>query len=323
MTSTLSIKLNLSGGLSDQNVNFDPTMIDINAKKSRYSANKSNVIYFPPTIKIRKQEVLNAGGGLSPIQVFTSPVYTNKLLQQYTNVRGYKPLSLKEAEKKGIIRDNFDYFFNLLFPKNGKILLNNIAYTIISSKIASTKIPRDAKKGENMIFKLNVDLRIIRKDKDTMVNRKRQSCKEQRAGINATLDALGWSDFGFDERDEDKPKKLSDTNLGPLYTSSSTGIATGKVKKSDPSKKQYYNPYGFPAAYAQPRYNSNSSSSSKSLPRAYPVAPPYINPYGPYASMPMYPVAPPKKISSATAGGGITRKRSSKKSKNTRRVHFV
>lgn len=321
MTSTLSIKLNLSGGLSDQNVSFDPTMIDVSAKKSKDAANKSNAIYFPPTIKITKQEVLNAGGGLSPIQVFTSPVYTNKLLQQYTKVRGYKPLSLKEAEEKGIIRDNFEYFFKLLFPKNGKILLNNIAYTIVSSKIASTKIPSEVKKGEKMTFKMDVDLRVIRKDKDSIVNRKRQNCRDQRADINATLDALGWFEIGFGERDEDKPKKLSDISLGPLYTSRDTGYAKERLqKKSD--KKRYYNPYGYPIAYAQPR--SKSSSSSKTLPRAYPFAPPYINPYGPYAGMPMYPVAPPQKKSAPTsAGGGRTRKRRSKRSRRTHRVHFV
>lgn len=325
MTSTLSIKLNLSGGLSNQNVSFDPTMIDVSAKKSKDAANKSNAIYFPPTIKIRQQEVENAGGGLPPIQVFTSPVYTNKLLQQYTKVRGYEPISLKEAEEKGIIRDNFEYFFKLLFPKNSKILLNNVAYTIVSSKIASTKIPSEAKKGEKMTFEMDVDLRVIEKDKDSMVNRKRQSCSKQRAAINATFDELEWFNFGFDERVEDKPKTLSDISLGPLYTSRDTGYATERLqKKSD--KKRYYNPYGYPVAYAQPR--SKSSSSSKSLPRAYPVAPPYINPYGPYAGMPMYPVAPPQKKSAPTSaaaagGGGRTRKRRSKKSRRTRRVRFA
>ena len=171
---------------------------------------------------------------------------------------------------------------------------------------------------------MDVNLRVIRKDKDTMVNRKRQSCSKQRAAINATLDELGWLDIGFDERDEDKPKKLSDISLGPLYTSRDTGYATERLqKKSD--KKRYYNPYGYPVAYAQPRYKF--SSSSKSLPRAYPVAPPYINPYGPYAGMPMYPVTPPQKksapTSAAAAGGGRTRKRRSKKSRGTRRVHFA
>ena len=202
----------------------------------------------------------------SPIQVFTSPVYTNKLLQQYTKVRGYKPISLKEAEEKGIIRDNFEYFFNLLFPKNSKILLNNVAYTIVSSKIASTKIPSEAKKGEKMTIKMDVDLRVIRKDKDSMVNRKRQSCKDQRAALNDTFDKLGWFSLGFDERDEDKSKTLSDISLGPLYTSRDTGYATERLqKKSD--KRRYYNPYGFPVAYAQPGSKSSprTGSSSKSL----------------------------------------------------------
>lgn len=317
MTSTLSIKLNLNGGLSDQNVSFDPTMIDINAKKSKDSVNRENVIYFPPTIKIRKQEVLNVGSGISPIQVFTSPAYTSKLLQQYSKMRGYKPLSIKQAEEKGIIRDNFEYFLNVLFPKNGKILINNIAYTIISAKIASTKIPSDAKKGNKITFKMDVNLRIIRKDKDTMVNRKRQSCKNQRKEINTTLNELGWHDIGFDERPEDKPKKISDTKLGPLYTSSNTGIATGRMEKSRDPKKRYYNPYGYPIAYAQPM--SRSSSNPKNIQSAVPMPQSYINPYGPYGSFSMPQKKPPTK-----AGGGRTRKRTgNKKSRATCRVHFV
>jgi len=324
MTSTLSIKLNLSGGLSDQNVSFDPMMVDINTKKSRDAANKSNVIYFPPTIKIRKQEVLNAGGGLSPLQVFTSPVYTNKFLRQYTRVRGYKPLSIKEAEDKGIIRDNFEYFFKLLFPKNAKILLNNIAYTIVSAKIASTKIPSEAKKGDIMRFKMDVNLRVIRKDKDSMVNRKRQSCRNQRSEINATLDALGWDDIGFDERDEDIPKKLSDTNLGPLYTSSSTGYANSRASNNNDPRRRYYNPYippgyappGYaPPGYAPPGYARSGYARSGYARSGY--APPY-NPYNPYGYARYAPPAQNK-----TAGGGRTRKRSSKKSRSTRRVHVA
>ena len=172
-----------------------------------------------------------------------------------------------------------------------------------------------------MTFNMDVNLRVIRKDKDSMVNRKRQSCRNQRSEINATLDALGWDDIGFDERDEDKPKKISDTR-GPLYTSSDTGFATGRVQKSR-SRKPYYNPYGYPVAYAQPR--SASNSNQRNIPRAVPVAP-YMNPYGPFA-VPMYPnpSAPPpsQNKTPATAGGGRTRKRSSKKSRRTRRVHFA
>jgi hypothetical protein len=289
MTSTLLIKLNISGGLDDKNVSYKPQMTD------RTLDAKAETIYFPPTIKITEPVVKEIAQGMPPITVFTLRDKFSRFLRYYTRRRSFKKISVEDAYKKGIIRDNLHYFKELLFPDRGsnKIYLGERVYTILSSDVDHFKIPPVGPSSmPPFTFEMTINIKVIRQDKNTLENRTKMNCVDKRKAINKTMDDLGWFDSGFDEREEDRGKLLGDDKTGPMYSSVATGVATGKVPgKEKQAYARYYNPYAPPMRRASSSPTSSSTSSSGSgLTR--PIMP--YNPFAPgFGALPYaYPVEP-------------------------------
>ena len=292
MSSQLKIVLSTRGGLKEKNITFTPNMV--------FVKNKSNVIFFPPTVKITsslvKRAVPQAGRELD---VFTSRVYFTQFMKYATNKRRFKPITLEQSRRRGIVESNFNYFKNIFFKKNNRIFIGNRGYTIISSNLnlSSSNIPTQS---SNLTFKMNVDLNIIDSRKDTFINRTRLSCNDTRANINEQWEAF----FGEPYFDDEIPRNKTLNQQAPVMFTNDQGLAIEKA----PTKYRKLTPM---VPYAQPGFNPYQPQ----LPvRGY--INPQLNPY--------YPVANAKPIANqGTQTGGKKKKTRRRKIKNnrTRKLH--
>ena len=295
MSSQLSIKITTTGDLTERNISFRPNMVFIK--------DSSTTIYFPPTVKITNslisKAVPEAG---TPLSVFTSLSYFTKFMKYATSKRRFKPISLEQAEKQGITKDNFNFFKDIFFKRNNRIFIGGKAYSIISSKLdlETSSIPKNK---TNLNFVMSVKLNIINKKNDTYLNRTKLSCKVARQDINDQWEQF----FGEPFFDDGLPSSKKISQKAPVMYTSDMGIAEGTA----PSKYRKVTPLIPP--YIQP-----------GLINPYQ---PNINPRGymPAGQNPFFPTAIAKPIAErGTQTGGKKRnktKRRKKKIKGTRKIN--
>ena len=299
MSSQLRIIVNTKGALQENTIPFTPSMV--------FNKVKANRIYFPPTVKLDSSLVRNAVPNVEdPLSVFINNTNFTVFMRYATNRKRFKPITLQEAKDNGTIENNFEFFKNIFFKKNNRIFFNGKAYNIISSEINMDKsiIPTDK---NNLTFTMNISLKIIERSKDTYLNRKKMTCKEQRENINEQWILF----FGRPLFDDEAYKATKISQKAPvMYSSNDTGIAQGKAPSKYKSVTKLV-PTGAVPPYVQPGIINPYQ--------------PQVNTQGimPRVSNPFFgsPQTPQLlRRNSAPSGGSKTKKRRNKKIRGTRRV---
>ena len=232
MSSIIAIKLNLSGELNDKNVTFYPSTINPNMINT--------TIYFPTTFKITdkliKKSIVETNDFL---EIVTSATLFSKIIMKITQKGDYKPISLQEAESTGIVKENMMFYKNKIFKKNSKIFLSRRAYDILQSSLDENSITIPSSRN-NLIFKMNINLKIISSANNNYENRKAISCENKRNKINEIYNEL----FGKDLFGYRPPIAKSLSQISPtMYSSVNTGQTRG-FGPVFPSKYPYQmNPY--------------------------------------------------------------------------------
>jgi hypothetical protein len=283
--STITIKLNTKGDAVKNDITFKPSMVNPNMK--------ATTIYMPPTFKLSDSLIKKAVKESTSIEeVLTTPSMFQSLLRYSTDrAKGYKRISLQEAEKTGIIDSNYSFMQQLWLKKGQRIFIDDRAYDIISSKIQNKTFPTS---NDNIAFNMSVDIRVIQSKRNSIINRTKMSCDDKRSYINELYEELyGIPFFGY------RDPSVKQGNAPVMYSSVKTGIATGKSPGKDKPKTNPYAPYG----------TVNGVAPYGMMPAAIPVAYPY-----PYPSAPPAPTRGGKKKNKSTR-----RKRRKRKSSTSKR----
>lgn len=224
--SYIDIIINTVGDVVRKQVSFKPSMIDMNIKSTN--------VYFPPTFVLTNKKILKVVKETSSVpEILTSATMFDTLVKYYTDrAKGYKRINLEQANSLGIIDKNFEFMLKLWFKPNSQIIIDNRAYNIIKSDITNTKLPNNR---SNLRFEMRVNLKLIRKDRDSRINRQKMSCEQQRDDINTIYETLyGVPFFSYREKST-KPQ-----NAPVMYTNDK-GQTTGKTQTKSPYVPPQYN----------------------------------------------------------------------------------
>lgn len=252
--STITIKLDTTGDSVKNGLTFVPSMTDPDMK--------ATTIYMPPTFKLSDSLIKKAVKESTSVkEVLTSPSMFHALVSYSTDrAKGYKRISLEEAEKNGIIESNYNFMLNLWLKNGQRIFIDDRAYDIISSTITSSSMPKTNKRLQ---FSMVVSLRVIESKRNSVVNRMKMSCDDKRDNINKIYEELYGVPF-FGRRAPSTKQAAAPV----MYSGPKTGIATSASPKKTPPKTNPYAPYpmrvhgvapygmmpaAFPVAYAFPQ----------------------------------------------------------------------
>lgn len=230
--STITIKINTIGDAVTNNLTFTPSMINPDMK--------ATTIYMPPTFKLSNSLIKKAVKDSTSIkEVLTTPSMFQSLLRYSTDrAKGYKRISLQEAQERGIIDSNYTFMQQLWLKKGQRIFIDDRAYDIITAKIQNKTFPSS---NDNVAFTMTVDIRVIQSKRNSIINRTKMSCHDKRSYINDLYEELyGIPFFGY--RDPSVKQSVAPV----MYSSPNNGIATahspGKTKQ--PQQTNSFAPYG-------------------------------------------------------------------------------
>lgn len=262
--STITIKINTIGDVVKNNITFTPSMVEPDMK--------ATTIYMPPTFRLSKSLIKKAVKDSSSVkEILTTPSLFQSLVRYSTDrAKGYKKITLQEAEESGIVKNNYKFMQQLWLKKGKRIFIDNRAYDIITSTIKNTTMPESNK---NLQFKIDIDLRVIQSRRNNLVNRTKMSCDDKRERINQLYEELYGIPF-FSYRDP----SLKQSAAPVMYSGPKTGIATARSpgKTKEPKQTNPFAPYGskiqgvapygmmpaaVPIAYAVPQQLQQSSTT--------------------------------------------------------------
>ena len=230
--STITIKINTIGDVVKNNMTFTPSMIDPDMK--------ATTIYMPPTFRLSDSLIKKAVKDSSSVkEILTTPSMFQSLVRYSTDrAKGYKRISLQEAEESGIVESNYKFMQQLWLKKGKRIFIDDRAYDIITSTINDTTMPESSK---NLQFQMSVDLRVIQSKRNNLVNRTKMTCDDKRARINQLYEDLFGAPF-FNYRDS----SLKQNAAPVMYSGPKTGIATARSpgKTKQPKQTNPFAPYG-------------------------------------------------------------------------------
>lgn len=230
--STVTIKINTTGDAVKNNLTFTPSMINPDMK--------ATTIYMPPTFKLSDSLIKNAVKDSTSVkEVLTTPSMFQTLVRYSTDrSKGYKRITLQEAEKSGIIESNYKFMQQLWLKKGQRIFIDDRAYDIITSTINKTTMPESS---QNLHFTMQVDIRVIQSKRNNLVNRTKMTCDDKRERINQLYEDLYGVPF-FNYRDP----SLKQSAAPVMYSGPNTGIATSRSpgKTIQPIQSNPFAPYG-------------------------------------------------------------------------------
>ncbi len=261
ISNTINIKIKTRGDyVTDTNkpITFTTNMIDPN--------NKTNSpIYFTSNIKLTDELIKDANLGVRTKDIFSNPGDFTRLLQYAMRPgSGFKPLILQQAKKQGIVDNNIEFLMKMYFPYKGKFFIDGKVYIIRKSEIIKTNIT------SNSPFSIEIELALIDgKKQPNMVGFKRENCKDQAKNLDEQAKKVLGINLGLG--DYTLPKRPPPV----MYTSSKTGVTTGKKKP----QQTPYNPYGYNPQQRYNPYGYNPQQTPYNPYRYNPQQTPY-NPYG-------------------------------------------
>ena len=289
----IQITLNLVGDINDKGIKFVPSMINPNIKV--------DTIYFPMTIELSNSKIHKAVPEISdPLLIFVKYSYYSKFMFYATDPYRYTPIELGTDTAETIINKNIKYIVNAFFSKY--IQINGRSYRILSKEVNNNKTSYPKSKGQPLITKINVELNLIERKDDTIVNRTRQGCIAKRQAINKTTMEL-FNRPLFSIRQSDIVHSISD-KPPIMYSNVKRGTTMGRTpSKTINIQNAYYPPYG--SIYPQPFVARPPGNTSQYTQYAY-------APYGYAPTMPItYPIQQTKQ-SNLSKKGGTRRKNNCK-----------
>ena len=259
MVSYLTMKLDIDGDYKG-NITFTPNMTD--------NTIKSKEIFFPPMFKLSNSLISKAvPDSTSSKEVLTSQGMYTRLVKYATDTtRGYKKISIQDADKGGIIEDNMKYMMKLWLPNNSSIMLNNRTYNIVTSRFEK----KGSIIGQPTNYTATIKVRVIQKERDNFVDRQRMTCDDKRAEIDKMYQELFGGIF-FSYRDP----STKDMRMAPTMQTNNYGQTTGTTQIAQnnyaPTGRPGVAPYGMmpaiPIAFAQPVVMPRGGKKSRKLRR--------------------------------------------------------
>lgn len=244
MSSILTIKITTDGDYVIKNpIQFTPSMI----RESGY------IIYFPPTIKLSNKLFNDILPEEEIISILTSRTLFTKFLNKIIKKKDFKKITLKEADEKGIVKHNMNFYKDLFFNKR-KFYFNGVAFTIRKSNMinysAPTKLPTTVPAYLN--YELVVNLSLIKTSRATRVNMMRENCKDKAKRINDLSKELFGKSLGL-YKEEDSELNLREL-LPAMFSSPETGYTTENIPRQQQYPRQQYRlPYP-PQQYLPQQY---------------------------------------------------------------------
>ena len=245
MVSYLTMNLDIDGDYKG-NIVFTPNMTDRTVTASK--------IFFPPMFRLSDSLIRKAVEGIRDLkESFVSQVMYMKLVKYATDpAKGYKKISIQDADKSGIISDNMKYLLNLWVAKNGNIMINNRVYNIVTVRF----VKQGNVIGQPTNYSLSAKVRVIQKERDGMVARQRMSCDDKREHINELYNEL-FADILFSRGSSSRDERLAPTMMTNNYgqTTGKTQIAQAPANNQypfAPPRGMYAAPVAMPMAYAVP-----------------------------------------------------------------------
>ena len=213
MVSYLTMNLDIDGDYKG-NIVFTPNMTDRTVTASK--------IFFPPMFILSDSLIREAIEGIRDLkEAFVSQVMYMKLVKYATDqAKGYKKISIQEANKSGIISDNMKYLLNLWVAKNGNIMINNRVYNIVTVRF----VKQGSVIGQPTNYSLTAKVRVIQKERDGMVARQRMTCDDRREYINELYNEL-FAGILFSRDSSSRDERLAPTMMTNNY-----GQTTGRTQ---------------------------------------------------------------------------------------------
>ena len=178
MANSLKIMFDAStmNGTIVKNMKLTPSMLN-----EKIYSSFSNILFIP-TIKLKKTDFESDLGEDDIKKTFLSPNQFNNFLVRLHEKREFKPISIAEAKKRGIIHSNILFILNLFLKKGTNISIHNKSFTINNinwnnqytlEPVENSKIPRAIihldlilHEGKNISFIESTKLNCMQKRQD-------------------------------------------------------------------------------------------------------------------------------------------------------------
>jgi hypothetical protein len=195
MISELIISINLLGDINLRIDKFNPKMV--------YRFSRENIILFIPTIPITMNALINSNVKIKKktykpsdfIDVFSNPQKLN-IVVQYIMLKKPKPITIIDAERNGIVKNNIELILSIYFDKENKFIYYNREFPIHSYNWNGMY---QSKRSENInkkvpLYYINIDLYALDNKKiGNFKERSELTCNIKRRNIYNDLNELGFN----------------------------------------------------------------------------------------------------------------------------------
>jgi hypothetical protein len=227
----VNLNMNTIGGSIGQNIRYTPEM----SNPQVYTEYPD--ILFIPTIKLEQKifnqtvETMSHLGSFDKRKIFLSPELFSNFIATIQNNYKYKKISLKDAKDKGIINHNIMFILTMFFGKGQTLRWSGVTYTI-NNYNWNTGFKEDNTKGKLApIYKVNVDVQLIKGVNPSFVDFARSGCLEKKNQIiNNYFELTTKKNNAKNDDDND----YNDEKQSKLYESKTVG---GKKKRTSLRKK--------------------------------------------------------------------------------------
>jgi hypothetical protein len=226
---------------------------------------------FIPTIPLTMDMLIKSNlyekNDLTPsdfIDTFSNPSLINKLLVYVKNKYSINNITVEQANKEGIIRQNIDLLLSIYFNKENKIKLFNQSYPIHSfrwNKNIEIIFDKNNKQSP-YTFKVNVKLFVMDYNKEgTEEDRKNFTCRLKRNNIEQDLNNLG-----IRTKEEFDLSTGNNIDIGNKFNNWLESLSGGKGKKMRTKSIKKYNTKKYNTKkYNTKKYNKKYKTKSKSV----------------------------------------------------------
>ena len=164
-------------GIIVKNFNYTPSMT--NPQLHTMFPN----ILFIPSIKL-KREFFDDNSSENDIKrIFISPAHMNNFIIRLQEKKMYQPISIADAQKKGIIYNNIKFILDLFFKKNTPLIIYQTQYIINNYKWNNKYdlIPVPGLKTPNV--KIKIEIVLHQGDKLSFIDSTRLNCLQKKNDI--------------------------------------------------------------------------------------------------------------------------------------------
>ncbi len=189
----LNISINVLGDIDFKITKFLPKMI--------YPSSLQNAVLFVPNVRITLDTLIKSNVAIKKtkykpsdfVNVFSNPNLLNKVIRYIKQKSNFKPTSIKEAERKGYIKDNIDLILSIYFADDNQILINNKKYPLHSYEWNGEY--KTVKSNQNITnYNIDLDLYVLNQNKSGDISQKRAlTCDIKRRKIALDLKELGFN----------------------------------------------------------------------------------------------------------------------------------